>query len=41
MLEEFLRKLDVDISLLQEVTSLNAVTFKGYQTIDIIGNSGR
>ena len=41
MLEEFLRKHDVDFALLQEVTSLNAVTLKGYQTIDNIGNSGR
>lgn len=41
MLEEFLRRHDVDFALLQEVTSLNAITFKGYQTIDNIGTSGR
>ena len=41
MIEEFLRKHDVDSALLQEVTSLNAITFKGYQTIDNIGTSGR
>jgi len=41
MLEEFLRKHDVDFALLQEVTSLNAISFKGYQTIDNIGTSGR
>jgi len=41
MLEEFLHRHDVDFSLLQEVTSLNAITFKGYHTIDNIGTSGR
>jgi len=41
MLEEFLRRHDVDFALLQEVTSVNAITFKGYQTIDNIGASGR
>ena len=41
MLEEFLRKHDVEFTLLQEATSLNAITFKGYQTIDNIGTSGR
>jgi len=41
MLEDFLRRHDVDFALLQEVTSLNPMTFKGYQTIDNIGISGR
>ena len=41
MLEEFLRRHDVDFALLQVVTSVNAVTFKGYQTIDNFGASGR
>ena len=41
MLEEFLRRHDVDFALLQEVTSVNAITFKVYQTIDNIGASGR
>jgi len=41
MLEQFLCRHDVDFALLQEVTSLNAITFKGYQTIDNIGTSGR
>ena len=41
MLKDFLRKHDVDFALLQEVMSLNAITFKGYQTIDNIGTSGR
>jgi len=41
MLEEFLRRHDVDFALLQEVTSVNAIMFRGYQTIDNIGASGR
>jgi len=41
MLEEFQRRYDVDFALLQEATSVNIVTFKGYQTIDNIGTSGR
>jgi len=41
MLEEFPRRHDVDFALLQEVTSLNAFTFKGYRTIDNFGTSGR
>jgi len=41
MLEEFIRKHDVDIAMLQEVTSIHNITMKGYQTIDNIGTAGR
>ena len=36
MFEEFIRRRDVDFASLQEVTSANAITFRGYQTIDNI-----
>ena len=41
MLEEFIRKHDVGIAMLQEVTSVNNINIKGYQTIDSIGTAGR
>jgi len=41
LLEDFLRKHDVDIALLQEVTTENNITFKGYQTVINIGTSAR
>jgi len=39
MLEEFIQKHDVDIAVLQEVTSVHNITIKGYQ-IDNIGTAG-
>jgi len=41
MLEEFIRKHDVDIAMLQEVTSVHNITIKGYQTIDNFEIAGR
>ena len=40
-LEEFIRKHDVDIAMLQEVTPTHNIIIKGYQTIDNIGTTGR
>ena len=41
MLEEFIRKHDVDIAMLQEVTTTHNITTKGNQTIANIGTTGR
>jgi len=41
MLEEFIRKRDVDIAILQEVTSVHNINIKGYQTIDNVGTARR
>jgi len=41
MLEEFIRKHDIDIAMLQEVTNVHSITMNGYQVIDNVGTMGR
>lgn len=41
MLEDFLRKRDVDIALLHEVATENNINFRGYQTVINIGTPAR
>ena len=41
MFEDFLRIHDVDIALLQEVTTENNITFKSYQTLVNIGTTAQ
>ena len=41
MLEEFIRRLDVDVAILKEVTTVHNITIKGYQVTDNVGTLGR
>lgn len=41
MLDEFIRRHDIDIVMLQEVTNIESITIPGYQTIENIGTLGR
>ena len=41
MLDDFLHRYDVDIALLQEVTNVDRLVVKGYQSIVNVGTLGR
>jgi len=41
MLEQFMRRHEVDIAMLQEVTSKKHIEVRGYHVIDNIGMAGR
>ena len=41
MLEEFIRRHDTHIAVLQKVTNVHSITMKGYQVIDNVGILGR
>ena len=40
MLEHFMRRYEIDIAMLQEVTSKQHIEMKGYHVIDNIGTAG-
>jgi len=41
MVGEFIRRHDIDIAVLQEVTNVHSITMKGYQVTDNVGTLGR
>ena len=41
MLEQFIRKQEVDFAMLQDVTSKQHIELNGYYVIDNIGTAGR